>query len=93
MVTAGFRKYRKGEKCMSGMMMDLVGQRCSIKNENEEYLTGHPDVTCHVLAADDEWIKIAYIDENGGRVIRMERIETLDSIMIFTEHREETLYR
>ena len=79
---------------MSGMIMDLVGQRCSIKNENEEYLTGHPDVTCHVLAADDEWIKIAFIDENGNRVIRMERIETLDSIVILGDHhREETLYR
>ena len=78
---------------MSQMLMDLVGKCCTIQNEDEEYLTGGADIVCRVMAADDEWIKIAYIDENGGRVIRMERIETLDSIMIFTEHREETLYR
>ena len=70
---------------MSGMMMDLVGQRCSIKNENAEYLTGHPDVTCHVLAADDEWIKIAYRDGKGGRVCRLERIESIRSVLIYND--------
>ena len=70
---------------MANMLLDLVGQRCLIKNENEEYLTGDAHVACHVLAADDEWIKIAYIDGTGNRVTRMERIETLDSVVIFDE--------
>ena len=70
---------------MSNMLLDLVGQRCLIKNDSEEYLTGDARVACHVLAADDEWIKIAYIDGAGNRVTRMERIETIDSVVIFDE--------
>ena len=70
---------------MSKMILELVGHRCSIKNENEEYLTGHPDGYCHVLAADEEWIKIAYIDETGDRITRLERVETLDSVKIYSE--------
>ena len=68
---------------MSRMLTDLVGQRCIIKNDEEEYLTGNPDSTCHVLAMDDEWIKIAYVDEDGNRVARLERIETLCSVLIY----------
>ena len=79
---------------MSGMMMDLVGQRCSIRNDSGEHLTGHPDVTCHVLGADDEWIKVAYIDEEGKRVIRLERIETIESVLILSDRsREDAICR
>lgn len=78
------RSSRKGESNMSKMILELVGQRCSIRDENQEYLTGHPDVACHVLAADEEWIKIAYIDDTGNRVTRIERIETIDSVVIFS---------
>ena len=70
---------------MNNMLTDLIGQRCVIRNENEEYLTGSPNVACHVLAADEEWIKVAYIDGAGNRVTRMERVETLDSIVIYGE--------
>ena len=68
---------------MSGMLLDLVGQRCSIKNDEEEYLTGSADISCHVLAADEEWIKIAFVDASGNRVARLERIETIGSILIY----------
>lgn len=68
---------------MSGMLLDLVGQRCSIRNDAEEYLTGSAEISCHVLAADDEWIKIAYVDAGGNRVARLERIDTIDSILIY----------
>ena len=72
---------------MSNMIMDLVGQRCSIKNEDEEFLTGNAEIACHVLAADDEWIKIAYVDRAGNRVIRLERVETLGSVIVFEDFR------
>lgn len=74
---------KRGMEDMSRMLTDLVGQRCIIKNDVEDYLTGNPDITCHVLAADDEWIKIAYVDEDGNRVARLERIETLSSVIIY----------
>ncbi|MBE6691276.1 MAG: hypothetical protein E7590_08385 [Ruminococcaceae bacterium] len=68
---------------MSDMLLDLVGQRCSIKTEDEEYLTGSPEICCHVVAADDEWIKITYVDATGNRVARMERIEIIGSVLIY----------
>ena len=72
---------------MSNMLMDLVGRRCRIVNDMAESLTGSADVTCHVLAADDEWIKVSYVDGSGRHVVRMERIETVDSVTIFDEPR------
>jgi len=74
----------RGKK-MSSMLLDLVGQRCSIKNENEEYLTGSAEISCHVVAADEEWIKIAYIDSTGNRMARIERIDAIGSVLIYGE--------
>lgn len=72
---------------MSSMLLDLVGQRCSIKTDDAEYLTGHPGIVCRVMAADDEWIKISYVDEDGKRISRLARIETLESVIIYDESR------
>ncbi|MBR6726874.1 MAG: hypothetical protein IKM08_01655 [Clostridia bacterium] len=72
---------------MSNMLMDLVGRRCSIVNDMNDHLTGSADVTCHVLAADDEWIKVAYVDDSGRHVTRLERIETVDSVVIYDDVR------
>ena len=69
---------------MSDMLKDLTGKRCSILNENAEYLTGCADIACDVLAVDDEWIKVAFTDRLGRRVTRMERTDTLDSIEVFS---------
>lgn len=68
---------------MSHLLLDLVGQRCSIKTDDEEYLTGHSEITCRVMAADEEWIKISYVDEDGNRISRLARTETLESVIIY----------
>jgi len=73
---------------MSDMLLDLVGKRCIIRNEEMEYLTGSADVDCRVLAADDDWIKIAYLDRAGRRITRLKRVETLDSVMVLEENEE-----
>ena len=70
---------------MSGMLLELIGRRCSIKNDSEEYLTGSAEISCHVVAADDEWIKITFVDALGNRVARMERVETIDSVLIYAD--------
>lgn len=70
---------------MSNMLMELVGRRCTIVNDMSDQLTGSADVICHVLAADDEWIKIAYVDGKGRHVTRLERIETVDSVLIYDD--------
>ncbi|MBQ9098379.1 MAG: hypothetical protein IJY50_03020 [Clostridia bacterium] len=70
---------------MSRMLTDIVGMRCSIKNDEEEYLTGNPEITCRVMAADEEWIRIAYVDERGNRISRLERVDTINSVTVFED--------
>ena len=68
---------------MSEMLNGLQGCCCSIKNDDEEYLTGSVDICCEVLSVDDEWIKIMYTDRTGRRVVKVERIDTIASVKIF----------
>ena len=69
---------------MSDMLMELSGHCCSIMNEEGEYLTGSADIVCEVLDVDDEWIKISYQDKIGRRVVKLERIEYIDRVEIFS---------
>ena len=68
---------------MSDMLNKLVGERCSLQNEDGEYLTGSPDIACDVVDVDGEWIKISFTDRTGKRITRIERVETLCSITVY----------
>jgi len=68
---------------MSDMLLELKNCCCSIKNEDEEYLTGSADIVCEVLDVDEEWIKILYTDKTGRRIVKVERTDTILSVMIF----------
>ena len=68
---------------MSNVLTELQGCCCSIKNENEEYLTGSADIVCEVLSVDEEWIKIIYTDKTGRRIVKVERTDTILSVKIF----------
>lgn len=70
---------------MSSILLELVGKRCDVMTEDGEYLSGHPGISCRVLAADDEWIKVAFVDEDGNRIARLARIETLESVTIYDD--------
>lgn len=69
---------------MSDMLLDLTGHCCSVMNEDGEYLTGSADIVCQVLAVDEDWIKISYQDKVGRRVVKMERVEYIDRVEIFS---------
>jgi len=75
--------YRERGFFMSDMLKSLKGCCCSIKNEEEEYLTGSPDIVCEVLDIDDEWIKIYYTDKTGQRIVKVERTESIWGVKIF----------
>jgi hypothetical protein len=70
---------------MSGLLSDLMGRRCCVRTEDEEYLTGSPDIPCRVTGADGEWLRVAYIDEQGNRVSRISRIDMLLDVLVFEE--------
>ena len=68
---------------MSDMLLDLKNCCCSIKNDEEEYLTGSADIVCEVLDVDEEWIKIIYTDKTGKRIVKVERTDTILSVTIY----------
>lgn len=70
---------------MSSMLTELVGHKCLVKTEDEEYLSGDPDLPCRVTGVDGEWLRVSFADEDGGRLSRMVRVESLADILIFEE--------
>lgn len=70
---------------MSSLLTDLVGHKCLLKTEDEEYLTGDPDLPCRVTGTDGEWIRVSFSDGEGGQLSRMVRVETLADILILKE--------
>ncbi len=68
---------------MSRMLMELVGKRCVITDDAEEYLTGDANITCRVLAVDEEWLKVAYRDAMGNHVCRMTRVENISGVLSY----------
>ena len=70
---------------MSSMLTDLVGRKCLLKTEDEEYLSGDPDLPCRVTGADGEWIRVSFSNGEGGRLSRMVRVDALTDILILEE--------
>ena len=67
------------------MLTDLVGRKCLLKTEDEEYLSGDPDLPCRVTGADGEWIRVSFSNGEGGRLSRMVRVDALTDILILEE--------
>ena len=67
------------------MLTELVGCKCRIKTDDEEYLTGSPDIPCRVVGADGEWLRVAYTDAMGNRLQCLSRVEYVADVTIFDE--------
>ncbi|WP_138203844.1 hypothetical protein [Haloimpatiens lingqiaonensis] len=70
---------------MSNIITSLIGKECKIKTEEAILFSGNVEVNCSVLDADDEWIKISYIDKKGCAKIRILRIDSISNIEIISE--------
>lgn len=70
-------KKQRGEDYMSKLIDELVGKKCKIESDE--------DFVCHVLDADDEWMKISYTDKKNSQITKMLRIEDIDNIEIIEE--------
>ena len=69
-----------GESSMSKLINDLVGSSCKIKSDEALALVGGTEIDCTVLDADDEWIKVTYVDKKGNTKTKILRIETIESV-------------
>ena len=70
---------------MSYLLSDLVGHKCLVRTDEDEYLSGNPELPCRVTGADEEWLRVSFVDEAGTRMSRMARIDDLCDILIFEE--------
>lgn len=73
---------QKGENSMSKLINELIGKECKIKSDDAFALVGSDEVVCSVLDADDEWIKIQFIDKKKNTITKLLRIENIDEIEI-----------
>lgn len=84
---AGIKSKTIGEKAerdnyMSRLIDDLVGEQCTIKSEAILNFAGKTELSCTILDADDEWMKICYTDKKNKQVTKLLRIEAIDEIEI-----------
>lgn len=67
------------ENVMSLIIQGLVGEECIIESDSAAF-TGMPKVECKVLEADEEWIKISFLDKKKGLCTKIIRIDAIDNI-------------
>jgi hypothetical protein len=67
---------------MSSLITDLVGHKCLLKTEDDEYLAGDPELPCRVTGTDGEWIRVSFANGEGGRLTRMVRVDALTDILV-----------
>lgn len=54
----------------------------TIKSEAILNFAGKTELSCTILDADDEWMKISYIDKKDKQITKLLRIEAIDEIEI-----------
>ena len=70
-------RQQRGENAMSKLICDLVQKECKIKTEDALQLVGNTELVCHVLDADDEWIKVSFMDKKKKQVTKLLRSENI----------------
>ena len=69
-------KKQKGEESMSKVISDLVNTDCKLSVYMEGALSTKVWY-CTVLDADEEWVKIRYVDKNDKEIVKIIRIENI----------------
>ena len=73
-------KKQRGVAYMSKLINDLVGKQCIIRSEFIFSFAGKTELSCKIIDADDEWIKICYTEKKDKQVAKLMRIENIESI-------------
>lgn len=71
---------QEGNKNMSKLINDLIGQSCIIESECALSFVGNSDMKCMILDADDEWVKISYTDKKGVEKTKIIRIDSINTV-------------
>lgn len=70
---------------MSNIISSLIGKQCKIKTDEGMLFSSSGEAHFSVLDADDEWIKLSYIDKKHGEKIRVIRIDSISNIELISE--------
>lgn len=81
-VVRKLERKQKGENEMSKLISNLVNQEIIIKSDDALQLVGKTELLCNVLDADDEWIKVRYMDKKNNQITKLLRIENIDEVEI-----------
>lgn len=73
-------KEQRGGTYMSTLINNLVGKQCIIRSDSVFSFAGKTELSCKIIDADDEWIKICYTEKKGKQVVKLTRIENIDAI-------------
>ena len=79
-VSGKSKAFRNESKTMSKLINDLVGKQCIIRSEFIFSFSGKTELSCKIIDADDEWIKICYTEKKDKQVVKLMRIENIESI-------------
>ncbi len=63
---------------MSKLINDLVGKKCTII-AGDSFETKQE---CTIIDADDEWVKIQYVDKKSNLITKLMRIEDIGSVEV-----------
>lgn len=81
-VVKKLERKQKGENGMSKLINELVNKECKIKSDDLLGLVGSQELACLVLDADDEWIKVQFVDKKKNNIIKLLMIENIDEIEV-----------
>lgn len=76
---------QKGVKYMSKLISELVNKECILNSDDALQLLGTTELKCFVLDADDEWIKVRFIDRKKDQVTKLLRIENISGVEVAEE--------
>lgn len=80
-----FERNQRGGCEMSDIIASLIGKQCKIKTDEGTLFSSNGETNFSVLDADDEWIKLSYINKKHGEKIRVIRIDSISSIELISE--------
>lgn len=73
-------KKQRGATYMSKLINSLVGKQCIIRSDSFLGFAGKTEVSCKIVDADDEWLRICYTEKKDKQVVKLLRIENIDAI-------------
>ena len=73
-------KKQRGANYMSKLINSLVGKQCIIRSDSFLGFAGKTEVSCKIVDADDEWLRICYTEKKDKQVVKLLRIENIDAI-------------